>query len=242
MSMRMAVRLMVRAARYRWKLNRPEIAEMLARLPRGGTAIDCGGHKGAYSYWMARRVGAQGTVITVEPQPRMVEILRASFPERLRQRMRIVEAAASDHEGESVLKMRPSSTHGATLDEFEAGAEFVCLRVRLVTLDQLVVENACTRVDFIKIDAEGHEIAVVRGAMATVAKFRPALLIESEARAHGGTNEHLLTLDNLLRPHGYQGRFHDGSGWRPLSELDVNVHQRYGEGRYCNNLLFVCGR
>jgi len=238
--LRLTLRLMLRAARYRWKLNKPEIAEMLSRLPRGGTAIDCGGHKGAYSFWMAKRVGPQGAVITIEPQPRMVEIIKASFPSGWKSRMNIVQAAASDHVGESVLKMRPSSTHGATLDDFEKGAEFVSVPVRLVTLDQLVRENTCKRVDFIKIDAEGHEIAVVRGAMESVARFKPAMLIESEARSHDGSDQHLQTLDSLLKPHGYQGRFHDGTRWRPLSELDVNVHQQYGAGRYCNNILFVC--
>ncbi len=231
---------MLRAARYRWKLNKPEIADMLMRLSAGGTAIDCGGHKGAYSYWMARRVGPRGKVITIEPQPRMVQIMHASFPKGWKPRMNIVQAAAPDHAGDSVLKMRPSSTHGATLDDFEKGAEFVSVPVKLVTIDQLVTDSSCDRVDFIKIDAEGHEIAVVRGAMATVAKFKPALLIESEARSHDGSDDHIQTLSSLLAPHGYHGRFHDGNRWRPLSELDVNVHQQYGKGHYCNNLLFVC--
>ncbi len=235
----LTLRLMLRAARYRWKLNKPEIAEMLTRLPVGGTAIDCGGHKGAYSYWMAMRVGPSGMVITVEPQPRMVEIMKAAFPSGWKRRMTIVQAAASDCLGESVLKVRPSSSHGATLDEFEQGAEFQSLPVRLVTIDQLVTDSKCSRVDFIKIDVEGHEISVVRGAMDTVARFKPALLVESEARAHDGTDQHLRTLDDLLRPHGYQGRFHDGSRWRPLCELDVHIHQHYGKGHYCNNVLFI---
>lgn len=240
MNIQMRMRLVIRAARYRWKLNRAEIAEMLGRLPLGGTAVDVGGHKGAYTYWMARRVGPRGTVLTVEPQPGMVELLHASVPSGWKHRVHIIEAAASDHAGQAVMKVRPHSSHGATLDEFEEGAQFASLAVRLVTIDQIVNDARCERVDFIKIDAEGHEIAVLRGAMSSVARFKPALLIESEARTHDGTNEHLLTLDGMLSPHGYRGRFHDGTRWRPLSELDVSIHQQYGKGHYCNNLLFVC--
>lgn len=211
---------------------------MLRLLPRGGGAIDCGGHKGAYSYWMARRVGRDGRVVAIEPQEAMARLMEKSFAEAGK-RVRVIHAAASEGSGIATLKMRPSSTHGATLATFEPGTEFITTTVRAVTIDEVVREESLERVDFIKIDVEGHELEVVKGGLGTIDRLGPALLIEAEARKHDGSDAQIRALRELLEGRGYQGRFHDGRAWRPLGEMDVEKHQAYGKGRFCNNLLFV---
>lgn len=239
MSLTLATRLVARAARYRWKLNRPEIARMVRALPRGGAAIDIGAHKGAYSFWMGRRVGSGGRVIAVEPQERMVEGLVASLGSVGMSQATVVHAAASAASGQGTINIPRDSTHGASMGELGADRAVDAVPVRLVTIDELVGSFGLERLDFVKIDAEGHELEIVRGGLASLERFRPALLVESEARAHEpGRDSHLEALDGMLRPLGYTGSFNDGRRWLGIERMDVETHQNYGVGRYCNNIFF----
>lgn len=236
---RLALRLLARAARYRWKLNAPEIARMLSVLPPGGAAIDIGAHKGAYTFWMAKRVGRRGTVISVEPQQRVAAGLERSVAAWGLGQVRVVHAAASNRAGQGTINIPRDSTHGASMRSLAADRVVDVTPVRLVTINELTGEHALARLDFIKIDAEGHEIEIVEGGLDAIERLRPSLLVESEARAHGGGRSHLDRLRDLLEPLGYAGSFNDGNTWLPLDALEVEKHQNYGHGRYCNNIFFA---
>lgn len=234
-----AVRLIARAARYRWKLNRPEIARMLGSLPKGGVGIDIGAHKGAYTFWMARRVGSGGRVIAVEPQSAMVEGLVGSLSAVGMTQATVLHAAASSRPGSGTINIPRDSTHGASMGDLGSDRAVDAVPVRLVSIDELVEVCELARLDFVKIDAEGHELEIVRGGLASLAKFKPALLIESEARAHeAGALSHLDELDGMLTPLGYAGSFNDGKRWLGIDAMDADRHQNYGVGRFCNNIFF----
>jgi hypothetical protein len=151
----------------------------------------------------------------------------------------VVNAAASDRQGEGVIHIPRDSTHGASLRGLGSARAVDDVPVRLVTVDALTA--GWERFDFLKVDAEGHELDVISGALGSLERHGAAVLVESEARAHGGGRGHIESLEAMLGPLGYEGRFHDGRSWRALRELDVAVHQAYGSGRYCNNLAFARG-
>jgi hypothetical protein len=98
----------------------------------------------------------------------------------------------------------------------------------------------------LKIDVEGHESAVLAGGRKTLERYRPALLVECEAR-HRPDGDVRAVFDFLCGL-GYEGTFFHNGGRRPLSEFDPAVHQRieshsrrlpYG---YVNNFAFEHGR
>jgi hypothetical protein len=109
--------------------------------------------------------------------------------------------------------------------------------VRVATLDSFDLHG----VGLIKIDVEGAELGVLEGAVETLRRFRPLLLVEIEQRHHrapiGGVFERLRALD-------YDGHFLDGRGVvRPIEEFDVERHQvatldNPARGPYINNFLF----
>ncbi len=70
-----AVRMLYRAWRYRWKLDREEIRFVRGHLAPGDTAVDIGAHKGAYAYWMHRAVTPGGREVCFEPQPELAQYL-----------------------------------------------------------------------------------------------------------------------------------------------------------------------
>jgi hypothetical protein len=97
--------------------------------------------------------------------------------------------------------------------------------------------------DFLKIDVEGHELAVLEGAQQTLQSHRPAILIECESRHRSDGN--VDPVFNLLRSHGYEGSFFLNGQRRPLAQFDPNEHQRTNNGAiatrrgYVNNFAFV---
>ena len=68
-----------RAYRYRLRVDPAELRFVGQSLRPGQVAVDIGCHKGAYTYWMRRRVGPSGAVYAFEPQPQQVAYLRAAF-------------------------------------------------------------------------------------------------------------------------------------------------------------------
>src|SRR5262245_56872611 len=180
---------MYRAYRYRLRVDPAELRYLCGRLRTGQVAVDVGCHKGAYTYWMRRRVGRTGRVIAFEPQPRQVEYLRRVFVAMHYENVVLVPKGLSSETGELPLHMPAGAgkTHAATFGHVgaslrDANASFgeIRLQVSVTTLDAYFADQP-RGPDSIKIDVEGHESAVLEGATQTLAVHRPAILIECEA-------------------------------------------------------------
>lgn len=200
-------------------------------------AIDVGANIGIYSGLMVRYAKA---CHAFEANPRLADQLRrAAVPG-----LTVTHAAVSDRSGEITLHI-PRSRHGlgtveqenATLDSTEFGP-VDRVTVRSIRLDDLSFDS----VNLIKIDVEGHEEAVLRGAAATLAKHRPFLIIESENRRKPGV------LDRLFRALGamqYSGFFLRDGLLRSLDTFDAKrdqdpeVLERVGVSAYTYNFVFA---
>jgi hypothetical protein len=120
--------------------------------------------------------------------------------------------------------------------------------VPVMPLDDLEL----TDVGLLKVDVEGHELAVLRGAVETITRCRPSLVVEVEA--HGSDQNHVSDAFTWITSLGYTGRFLLRGTWHPLTEFDLYNHQlrwerdilRHGYVRnlvghvrqYVNNFVF----
>jgi FkbM family methyltransferase len=97
------------------------------------------------------------------------------------------------------------------------------ISVPVISLDEFVSEQALSRVDFIKIDVEGFETEVLKGARQTIRQFRPVLVFEysvANILAQNGNMEETL---NELLDNNYKIRTKEGLS-HPESILQLNYH------------------
>jgi FkbM family methyltransferase len=198
--------------------------------------IDIGGNRGVYVYQLWR-LGANVQVF--EPNPICANVLKA-WAEGKGQ-VKVYNCALSDQAGNSVLHI-PQDESGFEHDasaSLEHG-DFVKARhikVELCTLDGFEFSN----ISFIKIDVEGHEASVLRGAEQTIRGSSPALLIEIEQR-HNQRN--ITEIFSELVSWGYRGYFFDKGKLQSLNSFVVDRDQSLNNfgvanARYINNFLFL---
>ena len=152
-------------------------------IPPGGIAIDIGANIGAHTLPLADCVGAKGRVIAVEPTKYAFDRLREhiALNPKLAPRITPVQAmlmgnreAALADSIESSWPLAPTrdthSGHGG-LAKATTGAS-------VTSLDALVAEHNLTHVDLIKLDVDGYEVEVLRGARETLTRFEPTIIFE----------------------------------------------------------------
>lgn len=137
-------------------------------------SIDAGANKGVYTYWLER---LSQHVHAFEPNPKMFKILTRGVGSKAT----VHHAALSDQAGEFALRIPKTgqgrySNQGASLNHDKVGDSYGEVMVKTLRLDDMDIKN----IGFIKIDVEGHEMAVLDGAVQTIKRERPTLLIEME--------------------------------------------------------------
>jgi FkbM family methyltransferase len=147
-----------------------------------GLVVDVGANTGFYSL-IAGRCGSR--VLAFEPVPMVREILiRNVAANHLEGVVTVSPSAVSDRLGRRTLYI-PDPSHGLLETSASLDAAFKphasTIDVDVVPLDALL--TARQKVGVVKIDAEGHDAAVLRGATAMIARDRPILFVEVLPRA-----------------------------------------------------------
>jgi FkbM family methyltransferase len=147
----------------------------------GSYCIDVGANVGPVTLALARRVDASGRVLAIEPGPPYVARLRRNLQSnpRLADRVVIRQAGISDAEGSLLWRPDPNHPFNAGLSQVHRTAVPGEVAVPVTTLDAAVAQQGWERVDFIKIDGEGMELEVLRGAQGTLKSLRPVVLFET---------------------------------------------------------------
>ncbi|WP_432116942.1 FkbM family methyltransferase [Streptomyces sp. bgisy032] len=204
-------RLVAATARALYPRFEPELSRLGELMPPGcGTAVDVGGW---YGPWTHRLSGRAERVVAIEPVPHLARLLAAGAPPNVR----VVRAAASDRPGIARLWL-PSGDSGdrGVSSLVRRDIHGRALDVPCVTLDDLALRD----VGFIKIDVDGNEAAVLRGATGLLARDRPALFVELESRIQ--PIGPVVTYLSLL---GYEGWVLPGDSWVPLAGFPLEAHQ-----------------
>jgi FkbM family methyltransferase len=147
----------------------------------GDVVIDVGANIGWYSLLGSTLVGPGGRLLAFEPNPPVNERLAMSVQANaFASNIEIFDVALSDRRGTATLAVGSSRNLGAAfLSNDDAGGE-VAYTVRLMTLDGLIADGVVEldRLNFIKIDVEGHEGFALEGSKDTISRCRPIILSE----------------------------------------------------------------
>jgi FkbM family methyltransferase len=163
--------------------SEPGLQRLLATLLRPGMVLfDVGANVGFISILAARLVGEEGRVISFEPLPVNADWLEHNVRLNRFDRVTVRREAVGLADGESRFQISAvSSTLGmletsrfAKQDDVIAGI----IPVKVRSLDSLGAEGSLPRPEVIKVDTEGAEVDVLRGAAEMIRAARPILLIE----------------------------------------------------------------
>jgi FkbM family methyltransferase len=225
-----------------WILANPKERELLlARLlcSPDTIAIDVGASDGAYTLHLAERAMR---VIAFEAQPRQAARLEAMAKANSLS-VRVEPVALSDHSGSVTLRVPRGDLGRATIEgtnSLDDLTDVEPVEVRTRRLDDYQFEA----VGFIKVDVEGHELAVLKGGEQTLRRCAPTLLVELEDRHHPHA---VAEATSFLKGLGYLGFFLTDAGLQSIGQFDPSVHQAkpptypdYAETEhtYFNNFLF----
>lgn len=211
-----------------------ELALIRRHTRPGDLACDVGANKGSYLYWLSRWAER---VVAFEPQPGLASYLQTLATDLPLRNVTVEQKGVSDHSGVLTLYMPSVNSPEASLEPIE-GAQKV--DVPVVSLDDYFAPSR--RLAVLKIDVEGHELGVFRGADRILREDRPVLLFECEQR-HLQTGS-VFDCFRHLEARGYAGRFIHGRALKPVSEFDLATHQNqtgdrfWREPGYSNNFLF----
>ena len=185
-------------------------------IPVGGTFVDIGAHIGWYSLKAAQAVGPKGRVIAVEPNRetlvKLRDNIRASGAGGV-----ILVAPVACYDSETTLTFYAATrwnTGESSLSETnasQAGKVAATYMVRARKLDDILREAGVTRVDAVKIDVEGAEFHVLKGAAETLDRYRPVLvveLVEHQLESMGTSVAEVLA---FMRSHGYTTKQYEES-------------------------------
>ncbi len=227
-----------RAVRRELAGGEPELALIPIICDTEHDFVDVGANNGIYS------LHAQDyarSVLAFEPHPHVARRLRKVLGDKA-----VREIALSDHSGTADLTIPTSwgcdvDTRSSLEKDANPGFELRRVSVRLEKLDSIPTSS----IGVMKVDVEGHELAVVNGAVVTLSRDRPTVIIECEERHHRGG---VMALRSKFEALGYSGHFIHRRSLKPIGDFSAQRFQvadsalQVGGARspdYVNNFIFI---
>jgi len=182
----------------------PKVGETISKwLTEDSVMLDVGAHIGYFTLKAGAIVGKEGKVIAFEPNPKTLKNLRSNIAASGATNIIVQPIACTDYE--QIITLHDSTAGGNSgLSSFlpttgqESYSEVLpSYSVRGRPIDDVVRELGLTRVDVVKVDVEGAETMVIRGARETLKLFHPVVVMEmsdSRLRDMGSSLEELAAL------------------------------------------------
>ena len=195
------------------------MAALEALVPSGGVVLDVGSHLGHFALALSRLVGPAGHVYSFEPLPAHAALLRQTVALNHLENVTVVPAAIGATRGEALMEEWQYGALSRILVGAPALAGRKLHRVPVTTLDAWCdATGGVERLDVIKLDTEGYELAALRGACEVVARYRPAFICELHY-----TEDSQADLDAILA--WFQAAEYEVTALPPTGCYGTDVHQ-----------------
>lgn len=151
-----------------------------AQLQPGDTVFDLGAYSALTSIAFAKAVGPEGLVLALEPDPMNFKASAVNIASNRRvnglDNIVLVPAAISDKQG--VLQLSSEGAMGSSLTSIVGKHRGTVVDVECVTFFDLMARHGLERIDFIKMDIEGAELATILGSADFLSRYKPRMIIE----------------------------------------------------------------
>lgn len=196
--------------------ERAETALLSRIVKPGWTAVDAGANFGWYAIHLSHLVGVEGKVFAFEPVPATFQELKSNSELNSCDNLEtFCMAIGNSADSINIYVPQIALGSGAASQFLDTGEK---IQVPMTRLDDFVDDRGLNRVDFIKADIEGGELALLRGAEQLLTTFRPSILIEIvdiHCQRFGHSPEDVY---DCLVEKGYTGRHITAQG--ELVDLD----------------------
>jgi FkbM family methyltransferase len=212
----------------------PEMGLLRFLVNPGKISLDVGANLGLFTYFLARY---SKHVHAFEPNPLAFDILKCVVDRNVTLYRQAVSDRAIEVELFVPRNRKGWSNNGASLHQPSEG-QYGLVRTSGCRIDDLNLPT----IGFIKIDVEGHELSVLRGAVGTLRRDRPTLFVESEW-AHIGDD--VREVFKILGSIDYDGFFLDGNVLTNINHFSAEEHQILPRGNsasrkwYVKNFIFI---
>jgi len=201
------------------------IAALKTLLRPGDVVIDVGANVGAHALRMAQWVGPAGRVYAFEPTAFGLHKLTTNLAlnPSLAPRLEVLHVGLTDQTQRAlpeVLSASWSLTRPmAEIRPRDLGFGSSTAGARFVSLDAWVIERNLTRIDAVKLDVDGYELRVLRGARETLKRFKPVIVMEWAPHHFIDPDEPFRECIVLLQSLGY--RFESLTGEPLLGDAET---------------------
>jgi FkbM family methyltransferase len=176
------------------------IPKVEARLPRGGIIFDVGAYRGITAQLFAR---AASKVYAFEAMPENAESIRRVLKLRSISNVLVHQAAVSDAIGTSDFHILESKGHNS-LGKVNTSKYLYTIKVPTITLDDFTEQSKIPSIDFLKIDVEGFELEVLKGAAGLLSSKRiKMILFEANTPVLASIGRQLAPIYEFMRSHSY---------------------------------------
>lgn len=166
----------------------------------GDIVFDIGANVGYYTLLASKLAGTKGKVYAFEPDPRTAALLNKNIKLNKCTNVTVVQSALSTQKGITTLVLDEANPGESSL----ANGKGKKITIQGTTLYDFIQQNKIKNIDVIKIDVEGAELEVLKGAQNSLTKNRGVMFIECNKKALQQFSESPKTLLNLLSTFGYQ--------------------------------------
>ncbi len=182
------------------KIYEPQMSKLVSNLLKNGDVfVDVGGNEGYFTA-LASRVGAK--VFCIEPQSRLLPVIAKNLEENKCKEVTISHLGFSETAGTTEIFLRPTTNTGSS--SFFQSSKFSSTKetIKTVSMDSYFAVNKIEKVRLMKIDCEGAEGLVMKGAR-EVFKNKKVEILAMEYHPQVLSQEDISEIDLFLKECGY---------------------------------------
>ncbi len=196
-------------------------------LGPGDTFVDVGANYGALSVIASRAVRPMGKTISIEPNGDVASLLTRTLADSAAAEHEVHQVGCDETRGRAEMFVPETSGAGgfvASYSNQEGAHRYTC---ELVPLDEVLASLEPKGRVVLKIDVEGFELNVLRGARKSLARLRPTILLEINPKALKANQTSLGELQAILTEAGYVefADLKEPDRTTPIAELDFEGHR-----------------